>query len=560
MEDLVGKTLGKYQIIERIGRGGMADIYRSKQPDLDRDVAIKVLNPYMTAEDTDFVSRFRREGRAAAALRHPNIVQVFDFEHQGEVYFLVMEYIEGRTLKEILTDLREKMEFLSLGEVLRILSQVGDALDYAHQQGTLHRDVKPSNIMINKKGLAILMDFGIARMMSGSAYITTGMALGTPAYMSPEQADGRQVDHRSDLYSLGVVLYEMLAGRTPFEGDTPVAVMRKHEKDPLPPLRDTRPDLPQTVEDVLQIALAKDPDRRFQCARALVDSFQAALEGKPLPSAAACEVLTTDAVATLLGRQASLPTANHDIYSETTQYGARKTAHVEGLDLSSIPLFTGLTTTQLNTIARCLRKRSFRAGDQIFRTDDYAYDLYIIKSGRVRIYTTDRRGEEVDLAYYNSNDLFGERSLLVSDVQERRRTADAMAITETEVFTLGRDDFLNFMNSYTQMSWNMIQILAHHMHVNTLLRQEALTKWAGERLAERLVRMVREGMEQGEGKPILVKKTPQELADLIIAEREVVVRELHKLERKGVVEVTTEGVRVLDFEALRERAEGEEAR
>jgi serine/threonine protein kinase len=290
MENLVGRTLGKYPILKHLGKGGMADVYLSRQPGLGRDVAIKVLNPYVTAEDSDFIARFQREGQAAAALRHPNIIQVFDFERQGDMYFLVMEYVEGTTLKELLRDLRARGETMSLSQVLKILRQIGGALDYAHEQGTLHRDIKPANIMINNKEQAILADFGIAKMMAGSSHTTTGIVSGTPTYMSPEQGQGEQVDSRSDLYSLGVVLYEMLTGEVPFKADTPVGVVMKHARDPLPAPSQFHPDLPPAVDQVLRRALAKAPDARYQTAKELADVFETAITGAPLPIAVASPV------------------------------------------------------------------------------------------------------------------------------------------------------------------------------------------------------------------------------------------------------------------------------
>jgi serine/threonine protein kinase len=558
MQDIVGQTLTKYHLIRRIGRGGMADIYLSKQPGLDRDVAIKVLNPYTVAEDANFVNRFRREGRAAAALRHPNIVQIFDFDNVGDLYFLVMEYIEGRTLKQILEELRGKGQVLTMEEVLRIIGQVGDALDYAHQRACLHRDVKPSNIMITQRGEAILMDFGIARIMSSAVQTTDGTISGTPAYMSPEQGRDDNVDHRSDLYSLGIVLYEMLVGRVPFSGDTPLVVMMKHERSPLPPLSQERPDLPQTVELVLNRTLAKDPDRRYQSAYEVVEALHQALDDEGTPSLPALvgRPLPPLAASQQWRGPGSLPEGDEDP-ADSTLVGPGRAPAMRELDLHNILLFAGLTSNQVNTIAQRLRKRSFRAGEQIFRKDDYGYDVYIIKSGQVRIYTTDRKGEEIDLVYYGDNDLFGELSLLL-DSADRRRTADALAITDVEMFTLGRDDLLCFLNEYAQMSWNMIKILAGHLHSNTKMREMALVKSAGERLAERLVQLTKQAMRAGVSDKMVLEVTLQELAESVTFELEVLDRELRKLQRQGVVRVTDEGVEILRFGALRAIAEGGE--
>jgi serine/threonine protein kinase len=558
MQDMVGQTLDKYRLIKHIGRGGMADIYLSKQPGLDRDVAIKILNPYIVAEDPNFVNRFRREGRAVAALRHPNIIQVFDFDNVDDTYFLVMEYIEGRTLKQVLQELAEKGQVLTMEEALRIVGQVGDALDYAHQQGCLHRDVKPSNIMVTRRGEAILMDFGIARIMGSAVQTTEGIISGTPAYMSPEQGRDDKVDYRSDLYSLGIVLYEMLTGNVPFTGDTPLAVMMKHERDPLPPLSRERPDLPQAVGLVLNRVLAKDPDRRYQSAYEMIEALHQALDDKG-----------TLLVPTHAGRRHTLPAVSQERggyisssgelgpLADSTLTDVERAPAMRELELHNTLLFAGLTSDQINAVAQRLRKRSFRAGEHIFRKDDYGYDVYIIKSGQVRIYTTDRKGEEIDLAYYSANDLFGELSLLL-DSADRRRTAHATAITDVEMFTLGRDDLLRFLNDYAQMSWNMIKILARHLHSNTKVREMALVKSASERLAERLVQLTKQAIRAGVGDRMVIDVTLQELAGSVTFEMDVLERELRKMQRGGILKLTDEGIEILKFSALRAIAEGDD--
>ncbi len=287
MADLTGKTLGNYRVVEQIGRGGMAAVYKAYQPALERYVALKVIHEQLAADDEQFLKRFQREAKAVATLRHPNIVQVFDFGTQGDVSYMVMEYLDGASLKAELNALAERSEVMPLKEVVRIFEAVAAALDYAHGQGMVHRDIKPANIMLTTKGGVILTDFGIARIVGSTQYTASGAVIGTPAYLSPEQGKGEHGDERSDIYALGVVLYEMVTGRVPFDADTPLAVIFKHISDPLPLPRQLNPDLPEAVEQVILRALAKDPADRYQTAgamwRGLTNAFQTSTTGQVSP-------------------------------------------------------------------------------------------------------------------------------------------------------------------------------------------------------------------------------------------------------------------------------------
>ena len=273
MDSLIGKTLGQYQILEEIGRGGMAVVYKAHQPALERYVAIKVL-PQQFTFDREFVERFLREARAAARLNHPHIVTIHDVGQAGGTYYIVMEYLKGPSL----VDLLRQRGALPPQQAAQVVAQVASALDYAHQQGFVHRDVKPSNVLLGAGGVAKLTDFGIVKAAEGTRLTQTGTLLGTPEYMSPEQAKGLGVDHRTDIYSLGVVAYEMLTGRVPFQAESTLALLHKVAYDPLPPIRHTRPDLPAGVEEVLAKALAKEPDERYGTVSAFVDALGRALE------------------------------------------------------------------------------------------------------------------------------------------------------------------------------------------------------------------------------------------------------------------------------------------
>ena len=276
MADLEGKTIGKYRILERLGRGGMAEVYKAYQPNLERNVAIKVLHAYL-ADETDFIGRFTREARAVAALRHPNIVQVFDFDVERELYYMVMEYVDGPTLKTRLQQLRESRERLPNEEIIRIFKGLGSAIDYAHKRGMVHRDIKPANIMFNQQGEVVLTDFGVAYIVGGTRFTMTGSVSGTPAYMAPEQGMGQGGDHRSDIYSLGVILYEIVTGRVPFDADTPFAIILKHLNEPLTLPSQLAQSVPADLESVILKAMSKNPDDRYQSGKELANAVENAL-------------------------------------------------------------------------------------------------------------------------------------------------------------------------------------------------------------------------------------------------------------------------------------------
>lgn len=274
---LEGQTLGKYRILDPLGRGGMARVYRAYHPQLDRYVAVKVLRSDLV-EDEEFLTRFRCEAQTVAALRHPNIVQVFDFEVQDDVYYIVMEFLDGDTLKTRLNDYRMRGEQMPLGEMVRILLDVLDGLAYAHSEGMIHRDVKPANIMLTKRGQAVMTDFGIAQIIGSTRHTASGALMGTLNYMAPEQGLKGHSDARSDIYSLGIVFYEMLTQRTPFDADTPLAILMKHLNDPLPLPRQIDPTIPEAFERIVLKALAKQPEDRYQRAEEMARALHEATE------------------------------------------------------------------------------------------------------------------------------------------------------------------------------------------------------------------------------------------------------------------------------------------
>jgi tRNA A-37 threonylcarbamoyl transferase component Bud32 len=275
MSFAIGENVGPYRILEQLGQGGMASVYKAYHAALDRYVAIKVLHPAFK-EEPNFISRFQREAKVVARLEHPHIVPIYDYaEHNGQPY-LVMKYIEGETLKA-----RLNQRALTKEEAVEIAEAVGGALAYAHDQGVLHRDIKPSNVLLSHDGSIYLADFGLARIaQAGASTLSKDVMMGTPQYISPEQAQGKtQLDEGTDIYSMGVVLYELVVGRVPFNADTPFSIIHDHIYSPLPVPSEVNPRVPKNVERILLKALSKVREDRFESVEALVQAFRVAVLG-----------------------------------------------------------------------------------------------------------------------------------------------------------------------------------------------------------------------------------------------------------------------------------------
>ena len=285
MANLIGQSLGRYHILEQLGEGGMATVYKAFDTRLEADVAVKVIRTEQLAPNVleRALKRFEREAKALARLTHANIVKVIDYgEYEGHPY-LVMPYLPGGTLKECLAQGR-----MAWQEAVRLLLPIARALGYAHQEGMIHRDVKPSNILITRSGDPMLTDFGVAKILDEEATVDltgTSATVGTPEYMAPEQVTAKSVDHRADIYALGIVFYEMVTGRKPFTADTPMAVLFKHASEPLPRPKQFAPGLPDGVEKALLKALAKKPEDRYQGMADFAKAMEGILAVSGQPSA-----------------------------------------------------------------------------------------------------------------------------------------------------------------------------------------------------------------------------------------------------------------------------------
>jgi serine/threonine protein kinase len=366
---LIGTTLGQYRITEQIGEGGMATVYKAYQPSLDRFVAVKVLAP-LHARTPGFKERFFREAKAVAQLSHPNILPVYDVGMENDICYLVMKCIIGGSMRDLMGD---KM---ALPRVCRYIDQVSGALDHAHERGIIHRDIKSHNLLLEGEWL-FLMDFGIAKIMEASTVLTSaGELMGTPCYMSPEQASGKPVDHRTDIYSLGIVLYEMITGTVPFKGETPYGVIYKHIHEALPLPRNFRPDLPEIVERVVLKALAKSPDQRYDSAGRLAEALREAVAS------------TTPTVAQEFPHDLSSPQDNGSTHPLRKGTSSQET---ERLSPPSRPIVAGesVTPPRRNRVLLLLA-----AGVLLILAGVLAAVLYYEGQGRIQRPPSDKRQRE----------------------------------------------------------------------------------------------------------------------------------------------------------------------
>ncbi len=274
MDDLIGQMLGQYEILDEIARGGMATVYRARQGSIGRDVAIKVL-PAKFTHDQNFIERFNREVEVIAQLQHPHILPVYDYGEYDGMPYIVMAFITGGTLTDIIND-----GPMPSTDIARMVHQIADALDFAHSKGIVHRDFKPSNVLLDERGNTYLADFGLAKITENSSDITGTMIVGTPHFMAPEQARAGDITGSVDVYALGVTIYQMLTGHAPYEAPTAAGVMVAHITEPIPNIHESRPDLPKVVQAVIEQSMAKEANQRYQSSGVLAIDLESALANK----------------------------------------------------------------------------------------------------------------------------------------------------------------------------------------------------------------------------------------------------------------------------------------
>lgn len=318
--DLTGKTLSNYKVMEQLGRGGMATVYKAHELSLNRMVALKVLSSRLS-EDHDYIKRFQREAQAAAQLNHPNIVQIYSIGEENGLHYFAMEYIKG----ESLADLKKRTGVMQPAHAVRIIKQVADGLADAHAAGLVHRDIKPSNIMMDANNRPKVTDFGIAFVISAKTKLTQdGSIIGTPEYLSPEQCEGKTVDQRSDIYSLGVTLYELLTGKTPYEADTPVSMLMKIVKGNFPPICEVNAAVPQPLCLIVDKMMETDPAQRYPSMREVIKDFEALAMDRE--AAAAAAPMATMMVDTGEGEPLPPPAEPAVVGVETRSGSSNKTA------------------------------------------------------------------------------------------------------------------------------------------------------------------------------------------------------------------------------------------
>jgi|GEM_PF-407234 len=374
----LNSMLGRYKIKERLGSGGMATVFKAVDTNLDRTVAIKILHEHLVYEST-FRDRFEQEAKLVASLNHPNIIQLFDFaaaeqnQDEAPLYYMVMPYISGHTLEDKLNIHREMNSRMPQNEIRQVMLDLLSALQFAHERGMIHRDVKPANVLFDESGRAILTDFGIARLAESSRLTQEGVTVGTPAYMSPEQATGVAFDYRTDLYALGVIFYEMLSGKLPYTSENNISVLLQHVNQPIPMLSLYLEEPNLEFDHIIKRAMAKEPSERYESADSFVADIQAAFSGNPISQTRTNQTPPTPTVQ--LTVEDATPTQIIDTASELTVKAGHRQSPLGiltiGLVVIIIITFLGVLSRQLDMPSTLIEQPPTEAADSMTGEDFY---------------------------------------------------------------------------------------------------------------------------------------------------------------------------------------------
>ncbi|MFC1490375.1 protein kinase, partial [Candidatus Latescibacterota bacterium] len=426
---------GKYELIKKLGEGGMASVYLAREKDLDREVAIKIL-PKTFLHDKNFIARFKREARIAAKLEHPNIISIFNISIEEELCYIVMSYVKGLNLAEEIS----RRGTLSSELIVRWGTELCSALSYAHKNGVIHRDLKPENIMINKNGRIVVMDFGIARAVQDISLTQTGTVIGSPLYMSPELAKGLKIDARSDIYSIGIILYQMATATLPFEASGAPSLMYMHVHEPPDPPDVRNADVPPWLRDIILKCLAKEPEDRYPTA----DDLNKALRGHKAPA---------------------IPKAIHKAPKrDESEHSPSQIIDV----LQKIPIFRGLSFEQFKRILMICSRQILQKDEVLCKSGDASHEIYILIRGILKVTFND--GNE--FSRIRPLGIVGEMGVFTGS----KRSATVIASTKCTVLTIKKDELIKVFSSDPVLGMmvqsNVIDDLSLKMKTSNVIIEE----------------------------------------------------------------------------------------